>query len=118
FAQLVLNKGELDGVRLLGARTVELMTTNHLPPALLPTMAAQEMSGFGFGLGFSVMMDVAQSGMMGSVGLHGWGGWANTHFWVDPQEQLIGLLMLQYIPSGTYPVTTDFRTLVYQALVD
>ena len=118
FAQLVLNKGELDGVRLLGPRTVELMAANHLPPALLPTMAAQEMSGFGFGLGFSVMMDVAQSGMMGSVGLHGWGGWANTHFWVDPQEQLIGLLMLQYIPSGTYPVTTDFRTLVYQALVD
>jgi len=118
FAQLVLNKGELDGVRLLGPRTVELMTANHLPSALLPTMAEQEMSGFGFGLGFSVMMDVAQSGMMGSVGLHGWGGWANTHFWVDPREQLIGLLMLQYIPSGTYPVTTDFRTLVYQALVD
>ncbi len=118
FAQLVLNKGELDGVRLLGPRTVELMAANHLPRALLPTMAAQEMSGFGFGLGFSVMMDVAQSGMMGSVGLHGWGGWANTHFWVDPQEQLIGILMVQYIPSGTYPVTTDLRTLVYQALVE
>ena len=118
FAQLVLNKGELDGVRLLGPRTVELMTANHLPPALLTTMAEHDMSGFGFGLGFSVMMDVALSGMMGSVGLHGWGGWANTHFWVDPQEQLVGILMVQYIPSGTYPVTTDFRTLVYQALVD
>ena len=119
FAQLVLNKGELDGVRLLGPRTVELMTTNHLPPALLPiAMGEEQMLGFGFGLGFSVMMDVALSGMMGSVGLHGWGGWANTHFWVDPKEQLIGILMLQYIPSGTYPVTTDFRTLVYQALVD
>ena len=118
FAQLVLNKGELDGVRLLGPRTVELMTTNHLPPALLPTMAEQDMSGFGFGLGFSVVMDVAQSGMMGSVGLHGWGGWASTHFWVDPKEQLIGILMLQYIPSGTYPVRTDFRTLIYQALID
>ena len=119
FAQLVLNKGELDGVRLLGPRTVELMTTNHLPPALLPMAMGEEgMSGFGFGLGFSVVMDVAQSGMMGSVGLHGWGGWANTHFWVDSQEQLIGILMLQYIPSGTYPVTTDFRTLVYQALTE
>ncbi len=118
FAQLVLNKGELDGVRLLGPRTVELMTTNHLPPALLPTMADQEMSGFGFGLGFSVMMDVALSGMMGSVGLHGWGGWASTHFWVDQQEQLIGILMLQYIPSSIYPIRTDFRTLVYQALAD
>jgi CubicO group peptidase (beta-lactamase class C family) len=119
FAQLVLNKGELDGVRLLGPRTVELMTTNHLPPALLPIrMGAEQMPGFGFGLGFSVMMDVAQSGMMGSVGLHGWGGWASTHFWVDPREQLIGILMLQYIPSGTYPITSEFRTLVYQALVD
>ena len=119
FAQLVLNKGELDGVRLLGPRTVELMTTNHLPPALLPiAMGEEQMLGFGFGLGFSVMMDVAQSGLMGSVGLHGWGGWASTHFWVDLQEQLIGILMLQYIPSGTYPIRTDFRTLVYQALVD
>jgi CubicO group peptidase (beta-lactamase class C family) len=119
FAQLVLNKGELDGVRLLGPRTMELMTTNHLPPALMPiAMGEEQMPGFGFGLGFSVMMDVAQSGMMGSVGLHGWGGWANTHFWVDPQEQLIGILMLQYVPSGTYPVTNDFRTLVYQALID
>ncbi|NIO71970.1 MAG: serine hydrolase [Anaerolineae bacterium] len=119
FAQLVLNKGELDGVCLLGPRTMELMTTNHLPPALMPiAMGEEQMPGFGFGLGFSVMMDVAQSGMMGSVGLHGWGGWANTHFWVDPQEQLIGILMLQYVPSGTYPVTNDFRTLVYQALID
>lgn len=119
FAQLVLDKGELDGVRLLGPRTMELMTTNHLPSALMPiAMGEEQMPGFGFGLGFSVMMDVAQSGMMGSVGLHGWGGWANTHFWVDPQEQLIGILMLQYVPSRTYPVTNDFRTLVYQALID
>lgn len=119
FAQLVLNRGELDGVRLLGPRTMELMTINHLPPALFPMAMSQEpMPGFGFGLGFSVMMDVPQSGMMGSVGLYGWGGWANTHFWVDPREQLIGILMLQYIPSRTYPVTTDFRTLVYQALIE
>lgn len=119
FAQSVLNKGELDGVRLLGPKTVELMTINHLPPALLPIAIGEEqMPGFGFGLGFSVMMDVAQSGMMGSVGLHGWGGWPNTHFWVDPQEHLIGILMLQYLPSGTYPITNDFRTIVYQALVD
>jgi CubicO group peptidase (beta-lactamase class C family) len=117
FAQLVLNKGELDGVRLLGPKTVELMTTNHLPSTLLPMKMGEElMPGFGFGLGFSVMMDVPQSGMMGSVGLHGWGGYASTHFWVDPKEQLIGILMLQYLPSGTYPTTNDFRTLVYQAL--
>jgi len=119
FAQFVLNKGELDGVRLLGRKTIELMTINHLRLALLPMeMGGEQMPGFGFGLGFSVMMDVAQSGMMGSVGLHGWGGWANTHFWVDPQEHLIGILMLQYLSSGTHPIRNDFRTLVYQALVD
>lgn len=118
FAQFILNKGELDGVRLLGPKTVELMTMNHLPADLLPIRLGEPMPGFGFGLGFSVMMDVAQSGMMGSVGLHGWGGWASTHFWVDPQEQLIGILMLQYLPSGTYPITNGFRTLVYQALID
>jgi CubicO group peptidase (beta-lactamase class C family) len=119
FAQFVLNRGELDGVRLLGPRTVELMTSNHLPAALMPiAMGEEQMPGFGFGLGFSVMMDVALSGWMGSVGLHGWGGWASTHFWVDPQEQVIGILMTQYIPSGTYPIRTDFRTLVYQALVE
>ncbi len=119
FAQFVLNRGELDGVRLLGPRTVELMTSNHLPAALMPiAMGEEQMPGFGFGLGFSVMMDVALSGWMGSVGLHGWGGWASTHFWIDPQEQLIGILMVQYVPSGTYPIRTDFRTLVYQALVD
>jgi CubicO group peptidase (beta-lactamase class C family) len=119
FAQFILNKGELDGVRLLGPRTVELMAANHLPRAALPmAMGAEQMPGFGFGLGFSVMMDVALSGLMGSVGLHGWGGWAKTHFWVDPREQIIGLLMLQHIYEGTHPVATDFRTLVYQALID
>jgi CubicO group peptidase (beta-lactamase class C family) len=118
FAQLVQNKGELEGVRLLGKKTVELMTANHVPAALLPISMGEPWPGFGFGLGFSVMLDVPQSGMMGSVGLHGWGGWANTHFWIDPVEQLIGILMLQYIPSGTHPVTNDFRTAVYQAITD
>ncbi len=118
FAQLVLNRGELDGVRLLGRKTMELMTTNHIPPALLPLEMVDPWPGFGFGLGFRVLLDVAQAGVMGSVGSHGWAGWASTYFWVDPQEQLIGILMLQYIPSGTYPVSEDFRTAVYQALVD
>jgi CubicO group peptidase (beta-lactamase class C family) len=119
FAQFILNKGELEGVRLLGPRTVELMTANHLPASILPmTMGTEQMPGLGFGLGFSVMLDVALSGMMGSVGLHGWGGWAKTHFWVDPQEQIIGILMLQHIQTGTHPAIVDLRTLVYQALVD
>lgn len=118
FAQMVLNKGELDGVRLLAPKTVELMTTNHLPPALLPMVLSEPMPGLGFGLGFSVLMDLAQAGIIGSVGSHGWGGWATTRFWVDPQEQLVGIFLTQYIPSDTYLVADDFRTLVYQALVD
>jgi CubicO group peptidase (beta-lactamase class C family) len=121
FADLILNKGELEGQRLLGTKTIEYMASNHLPPALLPISMGKPMPGFGFGLGFSVMMDVALSGMMGSVGLHGWGGWANTHFWVDPKEQMIGILMMQYIPRGSDQVDdfrNDFRTAVYQALVD
>ena len=119
FARLVLNRGELDGVRLLGSRTVELMTANHLPSAVLPiAMGAEPMPGLGFGLGFSVMLDVALSGMMGSIGLCGWSGWAKTHFWVDPAEQIVGILMLQLIHTGTHPAIVDFRTLVYQALVD
>jgi CubicO group peptidase (beta-lactamase class C family) len=118
FAQMLLNGGELDGVRLLGRKTIELMTINHVPAALLPLRMGEPWPGFGYGLGFGVLMDLARSGIMGSVGNFRWSGWANTHFWVDPREQLIGILMLQYIPNGTYPVTDDFKTLVYQALVD
>jgi CubicO group peptidase (beta-lactamase class C family) len=119
FAQFILNKGELEGARLLGPKTVELMTANHLPSSILPmAMGAEQMPGMGFGLGFSVMMDVALSGTMGSVGLHGWGGWAKTQFWIDPREQIVGILMLQHIHTGTHPVALDFRTLVYQALLE
>jgi CubicO group peptidase (beta-lactamase class C family) len=119
FTQMVLNKGDLDGVRFLAPKTVELMTTNHLPPSLLPiAMGEEQMPGFGFGLGFSVLIDAAHAGILASAGTHGWGGWASTKFWIDPQEELIGILMLQYIPSDTYPIGEDFRTLVYQALID
>jgi CubicO group peptidase (beta-lactamase class C family) len=95
---------------------MEYMTSKHLLPALIPISMGIPVPGFGFGLGFSVMMEAVLLGMMGSVGLHDWGGWANTHIWVDPQEQMIGILMMQYIPSGTFPVTNDFCTAVYQAL--
>jgi len=118
FARLVRNGGELGGTRLLGRKTVELMTLNHLPQALLPLRMGDPWPGFGYGLGFGVLVDLAQSGIMGSVGNVRWSGYANTHFWIDPQEDLIGMLLLQYLPGGTHPVTDDFKTLVYQALVD
>lgn len=119
FAQCVLNKGELNGVRLLGPRTVELMTSNHLPVELFPISyeGMEPMLGMGFGLGFGVMLDPSQSGMMGSIGDHGWGGYAETYFWIDPQEEMIAILMSQYQPSQTYPIRKEFRTAVYQALI-
>jgi CubicO group peptidase (beta-lactamase class C family) len=113
FAQMLLNKGELDGERLLGRKTVELMTANHLPAGVHPF----DDPAAGFGLGVSVLMDLGKSPVLGSVGNYGWGGAANTNFWVDPQEELVGILMLQFMPSDTHPVSPDFRNLVYQALV-
>ena len=117
FAQCMLNKGELDGVRLLGPRTIELMRTNHLPASMLPITMEEPWPGIGFGLGFSVVLDVTQSDQRGSVGSHGWGGWASTHFWIDPVEEIIGILLLQFIPSRTYPIANDFRNIVYQSLI-
>lgn len=119
FASCILNKGELQGKRLLAPKTVELVTSNHLAQELLPISyeGMEPMLGMGYGLGFGVMLDTAQAGMMGSVGDHGWGGYAETYFWIDPQEDLIAILMSQYQPSQTYPIRKEFRTAVYQALI-
>ncbi len=122
FLQMVLNGGELDGVRLLGRKTVELMTINHLPPHCLPFFVVKEeqvlTKGYGFGLGFQVLMDVAQTQIVGSVGEFGWGGAACTDCWVDPKEKLIGLIMPQFQPFHYYPLSAQFKVLTYQALVD
>jgi len=112
FAQMLLNRGELDGVRLLGRKTVEWMMMNHLPAGVHP----HGDPAVGFGLGGSVLLDPGRATVMGSRGNFGWGGAANTNFWVDPQEELVGILMLQFMPSETYPVVADFRNLVYAAL--
>ena len=114
FAQMLLNRGEYDGIRLLGSKTIEFMTMDHLADGLHPF----EDQSYGFGLGFDVRTSVARSQIMGSVGSFGWGGAANTNFWIDPKEELIGLLMLQFMPSGHYPVVPDFRVLTYQAIID
>ncbi len=122
FAQLMLNNGELNDQRLLGRKTVELMTTNHLPPHLMPInyngVINQTVPGFGMGLGVRVMTNPGLTGVMGSMGSYGWGGWANTVLWIDPQEELIEIFMTQCITDNVHPIRNDFRTLVYQALVD
>jgi CubicO group peptidase (beta-lactamase class C family) len=113
FSQMLLNGGELEGTRLLGRKTVALMTMNHLPPALHP----YSQKGAGFGLGFRVLTDVAETGIVGSEGAFSWGGAASTTFWIDPEEELIGLLMTQLL-ANPYPFQQQFKTLTYQAIVD
>jgi len=124
FATMLANRGELDGQRVLGRKTVEHMTLNHLPGGVdLAAMGQKVFSeisydGIGFGLGFSVMLDPARAGVIGSIGEHGWGGAASTMFWVDRSEDLVGMLLTQLMPSSTYPIRRELKALVYQALVD
>ncbi|MFC9251942.1 serine hydrolase domain-containing protein [Amycolatopsis thailandensis] len=124
FTQMLLRGGELDGVRLLGPRTVRLMATNHLPGGVdLETYGSGVFSeapydGFGFGLGFSVLDDPVKAKTLASAGEFAWGGAASTAFWVDPDEDVTVLFFTQLLPSTTYPIRVELRNLVYQALVD
>jgi len=121
FAQMLVNDGVLDSVRLLGPKTVELFSMNHAPQQALP-YGFQEHdlyhAGYGYSLGTRVLMDVSQTGLPGSVGEFGWDGAFSTYFWVDPKEELYGLMMLQHSPNAYYPVAQQFKQLTYQALVD
>jgi CubicO group peptidase (beta-lactamase class C family) len=118
FAQMLANGGELNGARILGRKTLELMHSNVVPAALLPLeVGGLPMPGYGFGLGSRVLMDVAQSGAPGSVGEFGWSGAAKTHYWVDPKEEMVGLFMTQSMMSFDLP-ELDLRALAYQAVED
>ncbi len=120
FAQMLLNNGEFDGIQLLGRKTVDWMHVNHLPSKMLPMdLFGMPMPGIGFGLGLRTVMDIGAVAVPNSVGNYGWGGWASTNFWVDPEEELIGIMMNQKIPHPEIPLMLgeDFRTAVYQAIV-
>jgi CubicO group peptidase (beta-lactamase class C family) len=121
FCQMMLNKGELDGVRLLGRKTVELMTANHLPGDMAsmgqPRFSESSYCGIGFGLGFSVMLDPAQAQILGTPGEVAWGGAASTAFWVDPTEDMAVIMLTQLMPSSTYQIRRELRVLTYQALI-
>jgi CubicO group peptidase (beta-lactamase class C family) len=118
FAQMLCNRGTLDGVRILAPKIADLMHTNHVPAQLLPyELNGIPAGGYGFGLGSRVLMNVADSNMPGSVGEFGWGGAAKTYYWVDPREQIVGILMSQSMMSFELP-DKDFQVLVYQALID
>jgi CubicO group peptidase (beta-lactamase class C family) len=122
FCQMMLNKGEHEGVRLLGRKSVELMTANHLRGDMAdmgqPRFSESSYEGVGFGLGFSVMINPAKAQILGTPGEYAWGGAASTAFWVDPVEELVVILLTQLMPSSTYPIRRELRVLTYAALID
>ncbi len=121
FCQMLLNKGTLGGVRLLGRKTVEYMTSNHLGGDMaslgMPRFAETNYNGVGFGLGFSVVLDPAKAEVLSSPGEYAWGGMASTAFWCDPVEDIAVVMLTQLIPSSAYPIRRELRTLVNQALI-
>jgi CubicO group peptidase (beta-lactamase class C family) len=124
FCQMLLNRGELDGARLLGRKTVEYMRLNHLPDdrdmAAMgqPVWSETSYQGIGFGLGFAVVLDPVKAQIVTSPGEHHWGGAASTFFWIDPAEELFVILLTQLMPSSAYPIRRELRSRVYQALLD
>jgi len=122
FCQMLLNRGVHGSTRLLGRKTVELMTRNHLNGDMAamgqPRFAESNYHGIGFGLGFSVMLDPAKAQIVGSPGEYAWGGMASTAFWVDPEEEMAVVMMTQLTPSSTYPIRRELRVLAYQSIID
>ena len=117
FAQMLLDKGHLDGTRVLGAKTVELMVRNHLPEQIGSLAEYGNAPGVGYGLGVSVVLDPAVEGNLSSLGAFGWTGAATTRFIVDPEEQLVAVFMSQQWPYDAR-LLDEFQILVYQAIAD
>jgi CubicO group peptidase (beta-lactamase class C family) len=124
FCDMLLGRGATGGVRLLGNRTVDYMTRNHLPGGVdleaigRPLFAETTFAGVGFGLGFSVVIDPITNKVISTAGDFAWGGAASTAFWCDPVEDLAVVFLTQVLPSSTYPIRSQLKQLVYQALVD
>lgn len=124
FSNMLLNRGELDGARILAPKTVDLMASNHLPGGADLTEMSRSLfsestnAGVGFGLGFAVVFDPPQTLIPCSLGEFYWGGAASTAFWVDPMEDITAVFMTQLLPSSTYAIRRELRTLVYSALME
>jgi CubicO group peptidase (beta-lactamase class C family) len=125
FCQMLVSGGELDGRRILGRKTVELMATNHIPGggelsdiALTSSFTEVGFTGVGFGLTMAVSNGPAATGSVGSVGEFQWGGAASTIFWVDPAEELAVVFMTQLMPSGTFDFRSQLKSIVYGAIAD
>lgn len=124
FCQMLLNGGELDGARLLGPKTIELMTMNHLPGGKdlnelsVSTYTQVATEGTGFGLGFSIHLGSDKSQVIGSVGQYAWGGKASTAFWIDPVEDLIVIFLTQFMPNATFNFPDQLKAIIYPAILD
>ena len=122
FSQMLLNGGSLDGQRVIGSRTLQFMTRNHLPGGVdMSQFATGSFSetvygGVGFGLGFANKLDPVRNGFPGSVGSFFWGGLASTLFWVDPAEELVVIFLTQLIPSSTFNFRGQLESIIYAAL--
>jgi CubicO group peptidase (beta-lactamase class C family) len=122
FCRMLLNGGALDGVQIISPKTLELMTSNHLPGGQDLTQMSKslfseaEMAGIGFGLGFATTIDSAATLTLCSTGDFYWGGMYSTAFFVDPVEDIIMIFMTQLMPSSTYPVRREIKTMIYSAL--
>lgn len=115
FCQMLLGNGQADGVRLVSRKTIEMMTANQIGRIPLWQDAYR---GYGFGLGFRVRERLGESATLGSAGEYGWGGAYGTYFWVDPKEQMIGILMIQLMPYAHVNLRPEFQNVVTQAIVD
>ena len=122
FCKMLLNGGTLDGVRIIGRKTLEYATSNHLPNGADLAKMGQSafgestFAGMGFGLGFSVTLSPSDTRVIGSAGSYAWGGAASTLFWIDPEEDLIVIGMTQLMPSSAYPIRDQIRQMVYASL--
>lgn len=127
FCQMLLNRGELDGVRILSSKSVELMTRDQLPPGVLtnstgiPAIDVRQEAGNGFGLGFMVRTEEGRNPIRGSLGDYTWNGLFGTYFWIDPKQELFGIILFQtpgtvFVRSAEYWVR--IRNLAYEALTN
>ncbi len=122
FTQMLLQGGALDGARVVGRKTIDYATMNHLPGGRdlaemgQPVFSEARYDGVGFGLGFSVITDPAAAQVLTSAGEYAWGGAASTLFWIDPAEELSVIGLTQLMPSSAYPIREELKALVYSAL--
>jgi CubicO group peptidase (beta-lactamase class C family) len=114
FVMMLLNDGQLDNVRILGRKTVELMRSNHLGDLNRGSLN----EGFGFGLTFEVNLGPGKAPTVGSEGEYDWGGAAGTSFWIDPKEHMVGVFLIQILPSENVTASGQFKRMAYQSLVD